>query len=141
MSPADCLRLLGVSGKPTKIAIKKAFRQAALRYHPDSTNGSDKEFIRLRTAYEKLLTLKSDELAIIQPTDTSSPTPYDPFADPNYSDQIFFEPENSALEGFERSLRAKGCAICRGVGFITKNTSPGKGFLGRERRYCKCQWL
>lgn len=139
MTLAECLQLLGVSGKPTKLAIKKAFRLAALRYHPD-TKGSDKEFIRLRTAYDKLMALKTDELARVSPVETSSSARYDPFFDPNYQDRRFFEPENRATEGFERSLRARGCVICHGMGCITKNTNPTKGFMGRERRYCKCQW-
>jgi curved DNA-binding protein CbpA len=139
MTTAECLRLLGVSGKPTKVAIKKAFRLAVLRYHPD-TKGSDKEFIRLRTAYDKLMALKSDELARVTLAETPCSVGYDPFLDVSYHHRRFFEPENRATEGFERSLRARGCPICHGMGYITKNTNPTKGFMGRERRYCKCQW-
>lgn len=35
-----CLEVLGITGKPTKTAVKKAFRQAALKYHPDK-RGTD----------------------------------------------------------------------------------------------------
>ncbi len=140
MTPLECLRTLGVTGRPTKLAIKKAFRQAALLYHPD-TKGSDKEFINLRKAYDKLLAMKSDELARILSVDRSTPVKYDPFVDQNYYNRIFFEPEIRATEGFERNLRARGCSICHGMGFITRNTNPAKGYLGRERRYCMCQWV
>ena len=136
-----CLKTLGITGKPTKTAVKKAFRQAALRHHPDA-RGSDSEFIRIKTAYDTLMALSAEELAKYG-TRKSPPASghYDPFNDPDYNRRIFFEPDNPNAEGFERKLRAKGCPHCGGYGFVTKNTDPSKGFMGRERRLCKCQWV
>lgn len=142
MNTSDCLRLLSIEGTPTKIVVKKAFRKAALRYHPD-TRGSNVDFIRIKTAYDTLMALSSEELARISPIKNTPSVPgnhYDPFSDPDYGSHVFFEPENPATEGFERKLRAKHCPYCHELGFITKNVDPSKGFMGRERRLCKCQW-
>lgn len=136
-----CLKTLGITGKPTKTAVKKAFRQAALRHHPDA-RGSDSEFIRIKTAYDTLMALSAEELAKYGTRETPPASGhYDPFNDPDYDKRAFFEPDNPNTEGFERKLRAKGCPHCGGYGFVTKNTDPSKGFMGRERRLCKCQWV
>lgn len=140
MTINECLKLLDITGKPTKTAVKKAFRQAALKHHPD-TRGSDKEFIHIKVAYDTLMALSADELERHSGHGTTTITStYDPFNDPDYDKRVFFTPENPNTEGFERKLRAKGCPHCDGYGFITKNTDPSKGFMGRERRLCKCQW-
>lgn len=141
MTIEACLKLLGVTDKPSKTAIKKAFRQAALKHHPDK-RGTDTEFIRVKTAYDTLMALSNDELAryTAPPQPANSSGNYDPFDDPDYEKRVFFQPENQLAEGFERKLRAKNCPHCGGYGFVTKNTDPSKGFLGRERRLCKCQW-
>ncbi len=132
---------LGITGKLSKATVKKAFRQAALKYHPD-TKGSDAEFIKIKAAYDALIALSNDELAKHESHAETAPQSgkYDPFLDPDYDKRVFFEPENLRTEGFERKLRAKNCPHCGGYGFITKNTDPSKGFMGRERRLCKCQW-
>ncbi|NCU30920.1 J domain-containing protein [Candidatus Saccharibacteria bacterium] len=140
MNTLDCLQLLGINSKPTKAVIKKAFRQAALNYHPD-TKGTDKEFIHLKSAYDKLMALTSEELANIPFSGSDHIAQYNPFNDSLYNERVFFQPDNPATEGFERKLRARGCPYCSGMGYVTKNTDPSKGFIGRERRYCKCQWV
>ena len=136
-----CLKTLSITGKPTKAAIKKAYRQAALKHHPDA-RGSDNEFIRIKTAHDTLMALSAEELAKYDVRAAPPPSGrYNPFTDPDYDKRVFFEPENPNAEGFERKLRAKGCPHCDGYGFVTKNTNPAKGFMGRERRLCKCQWV
>jgi DnaJ-class molecular chaperone len=136
-----CLTLLGIKGKPTRAAVKKAFRQAALKHHPDK-RGTDTEFIRIKTAYDTLMALSAEELAKYEALETPPPSGhYDPFIDSDYNIRTFFEPDNPNVEGFERKLRARGCPHCGGYGFVTKNTDPAKGFMGRERRLCKCQWV
>lgn len=139
MTIDTCLTLLGIKGKPTKTAVKRAFRQAALKHHPDK-RGTDSQFIQIKTAYDTLMALSADELTKHEVRETTPSDTYDPFTDPDYNKRVFFEPENPNTEGFERKLRAKGCPHCDGYGFMTKNTDPSKGFLGRERRLCKCQW-
>ena len=141
MTIEDSVVALGIKTKLSKVTVKKAFRQAALKHHPDA-RGSDTEFIKVKVAYDTLMALSSDELARYEPhAKTATPSGgYDPFTDPNYDKRIFFTPENPNTEGFERKLRAKGCPYCHEFGFITKNTDPSKGFMGRERRLCKCQW-
>lgn len=142
MTIPDCLKLLELSGTPTKAAIKKAFRKAALKYHPD-TRGSNTQFIAIKTAYDMLLSLSAEGLAQYTPVTPSTHASghYDPFSDAAYDQRLFFQPDNPATEGFERKLRAKNCPYCDGYGFVIKNTNPSKGFIGRERRLCKCQWI
>lgn len=140
MTIDECLKLLSVTERPTRAAVKKAFRQAALKHHPD-TRGSDKEFIRVKVAYDTLMALPTDELERhSSPNETTDTPAYNPFNDLDYDKRTFFSPENLSTEGFERKLRAKGCPHCDGYGFVTKNTDPSRGFMGRERRLCKCQW-
>lgn len=86
------------------------------------------------------MALPADELAKHELHETVPCGTYDPFTDPEYDKLVFFELENPNTEGFGRKLRAKGCPHCDGYGFVTKNTDPSKGFLGHERRLCKCQW-
>lgn len=138
MTIEQCLDLLEVDGKPTKSSIKKAFRLAAIKHHPDK-RGSDKQFIQIKEAYDILIALSTEELARYQ-KQTSSSGLYDPFDDFDYNSRVFFTPDNPATEGFERKIRAKGCPHCNGYGFKTKNTDPSKGFIGRETRLCRCQW-
>ena len=45
--------ILGISPNATKIEIKKAYKKMALIYHPD-VGGDEKQFLRIRTAYEQL---------------------------------------------------------------------------------------
>lgn len=141
MTTAESLKILEITGTPTKAAIKKAFRKAALQHHPDA-RGTNQRFIAIKTAYDTLMSLSSEELAHHQLARATPNTggQYDPFADPDYDKRTFFMPENPATEGYERKLRAKSCPHCKGYGVITKNINPSKGFLGRERRLCKCQW-
>lgn len=141
MTIEACLAILDIQETPTKTVIKKAFRKAARLHHPD-TRGSDAQFIKVKLAYDTLMSATSEELSQypkpVQKTTASGR--YDPFTDPDYASRQFFVPENPATEGFERKLRAKNCPHCGGYGFVTKNTNPAKGFAGRETRLCKCQW-
>ncbi len=143
MTIEACLQLLRITSTPTKTGIKRAFRRAALACHPD-TKGTDEEFIKIKRAYDKLMKLDDNTLKRYrQPATDSTYHPndsYDPFCDPDYEHRTFFMPDKK-LEDFERASRAKRCKICHGLGHITKNTAPEKGFLGLERRLCKCQWL
>lgn len=140
MTATEYLRLLGIADKPTKAAIKRAFRQAAPRHHPDA-KGTDKDFIKLKKAYDRLMSLSDDELARLNVAKPDLGGRYDPFNDPDYNSRVFFSPDNPATEGFERKLRARGCPHCRALGHVTKNVDPAKGFMGRETRLCRCQWV
>ena len=139
MTIEESLKLLNINEKPTKTAIKKAFRQAATKYHPDK-QGSSEEFIKIKVAYDTLMATSTDKLTQYKVYSADNQEKYDPFMDLDYDSREFFEPESPATEGFERKLRAKGCKHCGEFGFVTKNVDPSKGFLGRERRLCKCQW-
>jgi hypothetical protein len=45
--------ILGVSPNADKVAIKRAYRKMCLIYHPD-VGGDEKQFLRIKTAYEAL---------------------------------------------------------------------------------------
>lgn len=142
MTYTNDLRTLGIRNRPTKAAIKQAFRDAAKKYHPDA-QGEDADFIRLKKAYDSLMRLSLDELSRI-----SSPAAadgrsdsYDPFEDLDYDRRVFFEPSHPNSESVERRFRARNCPFCHGLGSVTKNTNPSLGFMGRERRFCRCQWV
>lgn len=54
MSRADALRLLGLQETATEEEIRKAYRRAAMRAHPDA-GGTRLEWDRLRAAYQTLM--------------------------------------------------------------------------------------
>lgn len=140
MTIKESLEILEITGKPTKAAVKRAFRQAALKHHPDK-KGSSKTFQRVKKAYDTLIALSKEELDKYSVPVKPAANIYDPFEDPFYSERVFFTPDNPALEGFERKVRANNCPYCGSLGFFTKNTAPEKGFMGLERRLCRCQWV
>jgi DnaJ-class molecular chaperone len=142
MTVQEAVSALGLSGDITKAAIKKQFRQAAHAHHPDKS-GSDKQFKKIKDAYDLLVktpidTIRSSTARVVPKR--SGTAAYDPFTDAEYSQREFYQPDNPNIEGYERKLRAKGCPHCHGLGSITKNTQPDKGFLGLETRLCRCQW-
>lgn len=144
MTIQECLDVLDIHEPPTKTIIKQAFRRAALITHPDN-NGDSTRFITIKTAYDTLAALDPTEPSsyqhIVQPKRSGAPPGrYDPFKDPEYHKRVFFTPENPRTEGFERKLRAEGCPHCHELGYMTKITDPERGFMSRERRFCKCQW-
>ncbi|MFZ2494177.1 MAG: DnaJ domain-containing protein [Candidatus Saccharimonadales bacterium] len=143
MTVAEAITALNISDDVTKTNIKKQFRQAAHTHHPDK-KGSAKQFERIKEAYDLLMKLSIEDIRsqikIITPN-SAEPGHYDPFADSKYDHRSFFQPDNPRIEGYERKLRAKNCPHCSGIGTITKNTQPEKGFLGLETRLCKCQWV
>tara|TARA_R110000744_G_scaffold25635_6_gene63498 strand:+ start:234 stop:608 length:375 start_codon:yes stop_codon:yes gene_type:complete len=47
--------VLGVDEDSDDEDIKKAFRKKALKHHPDKPGGSKEEFIKIREAYEDLI--------------------------------------------------------------------------------------
>ena len=50
----DYYDVLGLNYDCTKEEIKKQYRKLCLKYHPDKNNGKDKEFKRIKEAYETL---------------------------------------------------------------------------------------
>lgn len=142
MTILEAILALNMSGDITKDGIKKHFRHAAHTHHPDKS-GSDSQFKRIKDAYDLLMktpidTIRSSTLQLVpKPSKTAL---YNPFADDEYLNRKFFKPNNPNIENYERKLRARGCPHCHGLGTITKNIRPDKGFLGRETRLCKCQW-
>lgn len=142
MTIRECLELLEIRDTPTKIVIKKAFRRAALQHHPDK-RGSSAAFQKIKLAYDTLIAKTDDELAWYakKQSATAESGIYDPFDDPDYEDRDFFEPERLRTADFERSARAKGCHHCDGRGFMTKIMDPSRGYISKEKRWCKCQWV
>lgn len=142
MTVPEAISALNLSDDVTKTSIKKQFRQSAHMHHPDKS-GSAKQFKKIKEAYDLLMKLPIEDIRsqikIMTPNRTERGK-YDPFADPQYNHRSFFQPDNPAIEGYERKLRAKGCVHCSGLGSITKNTRPEMGFLGLETRLCRCQW-
>jgi len=56
-SAPACLRTLGVSIGCSVADLKRAFRQLALRTHPDRAGGSEAAFMAVERAYRQALTL------------------------------------------------------------------------------------
>ena len=54
MSKRDYYEVLGISKSASADEIKKAFRKAAVKYHPDKEGGSDEKFKEVNEAYEVL---------------------------------------------------------------------------------------
>ena len=56
LSPEDC-RILGIHPYSNEDDVKQAFRRLAAEYHPDKqeTKGDNETFIKIRTAYERLI--------------------------------------------------------------------------------------
>lgn len=50
----DYYDVLGLNYDCTKEEIKKQYRKLCLKYHPDKNNGKDKEFKRIKEAYDIL---------------------------------------------------------------------------------------
>jgi hypothetical protein len=142
MTIPEAISTLNLSDDVTKASIKKQFRQSAHTHHPDKS-GSANQFKKIKEAYDLLIKTPLEDIRSYSVTTTpqrSAPGLYDPFTDLEYDHRPFFQPENANIEGYERKLRAKDCPYCNGLGHITKNTQPDKGFLGLETRLCKCQW-
>ena len=143
MTIKEAVAHLNLPANITKADIKKAYRLSAQVDHPDK-KGTAEAFRRTKQAYDLLMKTPLDDIrqTIKQATkQKSTKTSYDPFADPDYDRRNFFQPDNPKIEGLERSIRAGNCPHCHGLGYITKNTDPNRGFLGLETRLCKCQWL
>ena len=142
MTIPQAIQALGLKEDVTKVFIKKAYRQAAQTHHPDKSGSAD-AFKRIKSAYDLLMKTSIEDIraaAKVYSTPTHNKA-YDPFTDVQYHDRHFFKPDNPQTEGFERASRARGCSYCHGIGTITKNTDPSKGFLGLETRLCRCQWI
>jgi len=54
MSKRDYYEVLGVSKSASEDEIKKAFRKAAVKYHPDKEGGDEEKFKEVNEAYEVL---------------------------------------------------------------------------------------
>lgn len=71
MTKSEALKILRLSGNPSKEAIKKAYRKMAMRYHPDVNKKADAKttFIRIHEAFEYL----NNPSKFTQPHTTSKP--------------------------------------------------------------------
>lgn len=52
--PADCYGVLGIGDTATESEIKRAYRRAATKYHPDVSPGTEDKFTEVCLAYEVL---------------------------------------------------------------------------------------
>lgn len=137
MSKRDYYEVLGLQKDASADEIKSAFRQLAFIHHPDK-GGDAIIFREVRSAY--LAAMANAPKVRVSPTKppTSSPV-YDPFLDSDYENHLFFAPENESIAQFERRAFAATCTHCHGRGIISKLVDPGKGFAGRQERFCICQ--
>lgn len=54
-------RILGLSSNPTLEDIRRAYKQEALKHHPDKNGGDDTRFKEIHTAYQYLITHEAME--------------------------------------------------------------------------------
>jgi len=59
---ASSYELLGIPQTATKEQIKKAYRKLSLVYHPDRPTGNQDMFVRIKSAYEDLMTIKPEQV-------------------------------------------------------------------------------
>ena len=60
MTKRDYYEVLGVSKTASEDEIKKAFRKAAVKYHPDKEGGDEEKFKEVNEAYEVLKDKQND---------------------------------------------------------------------------------
>lgn len=77
MNINEALNLLGLSGKVTKLDIAKAYKKAAIKFHPDRNPAGAEVMKAVNSAYEFLKGLELDEV-----THTDSENAY------NFSDEL-----------------------------------------------------
>lgn len=53
-------RILGLSNNPTLEDIRRAYKQEALKHHPDKNGGDDTRFKEINTAYQYLITHEAE---------------------------------------------------------------------------------
>jgi hypothetical protein len=55
MTKKQCLTILEIkNANPSNKQIRKAYRKLSLKYHPDTKNGDENKFKKIRDAYERL---------------------------------------------------------------------------------------
>lgn len=138
MTQSDYYNVLGVGSDATVSEAKQAFRKLALKHHPDH-GGSEAAFRELKVAFEQVVKVALAAKPFKWPEAGGGFGRYDPFTDSRYDTYEFFEPENSDIARFERSILAENCQHCQGLGVRTKATDPEKGFMSMEERFCICQ--
>lgn len=73
MKPADAMQFLGLTGELTEASLKKAFRAAAKKYHPDVNPAGGEMMKAVNDAYDTLKPLIGET---IQPTQTTAGVDY-----------------------------------------------------------------
>ncbi len=138
-------KLLGLAYGADADQVKKAYRDAALQHHPDTDSGDEQIFIKVQHAYTVIMEQidVSDEVVDNQSSTYAAPSGpvSEVFNDAEYDQYSYFEPSNQDTEYFERSIRAQNCRVCHGIGIVSMNVNPEKGFMGIEQRLCVCQRL
>ena len=122
MNINDAFNLLNLSETSTQEEIRKAYKAASLRFHPDRNPAGAQIMIAINAAYDFLKKLGD------------SVTPGDNFNATDYSEemnrvlnQLF------ALDGLE-------IEICGNWIWITGNTKPHSAKLGRKEGGIGCYW-
>ena len=75
MSPKAARELLGVGPLASAADVRRAFREAAKRAHPDRAGGDEQHFRQVVAAYHRLQPLKAPADRIVQPPAPRPPQP------------------------------------------------------------------
>ena len=75
MSPKAARELLGIGPLASAAEIRRAFREAAKRAHPDRPGGDEQRFRQVVAAYHRLQPLKAPAERIVQPPAPRPPQP------------------------------------------------------------------
>lgn len=149
MSRTDAAQLLGVSVTASEADMKKAYRKASMKHHPDR-GGNEEDFKKYKRAYE-VLTSKAGSNPAGRHSDVDTSAWQEYYAEANRQRQqmmnngrdiqsnIFIDMATAVNGGsIEHSLNlAEFCSKCRGTGFFLDGVNAPAGTRPSHCDKCK----
>ncbi|MGF1703887.1 DnaJ domain-containing protein [Photobacterium makurazakiensis] len=126
MNINDAFNLLNISEKATQAEIKKAYKVACIKFHPDKNKGGTAIMQAINEAYNFLKSLGEKGTKTVEPTQG--------FKANNYGEEI----QNVLNRLFE--LEGLIVEVCGNWIWISGDTKPHKDILGRKEGGIGCYW-